>query len=26
MLGQVFALQSGNVERIAPVLTLPVGG
>jgi hypothetical protein len=26
MLGQVFALQSGNVESIAQVLTLPVGG
>jgi len=26
MLGQVFALQSGNVEKMTPVLTLPVGG
>ncbi len=26
MLGQVFALQSGNVESMTPVLTLPVGG
>jgi len=26
MLGQVYALQSGNVEKMTPVLTLPVGG
>ncbi len=26
MLGQVFALQSGNVETMTPVLTLPIGG
>jgi len=26
MLGQVFALQSGDVEKMTPVLTLPIGG
>jgi hypothetical protein len=26
LLGQLGALQSGNIERVAPVLTLPVGG
>lgn len=26
MLGQIFALQSGDVEKMTPVLTLPVGG
>jgi len=26
MLAQIFALQSGDVESSAPVLTLPVGG
>ncbi len=26
MLSQVFALQSGDVEKLTPVLTLPVGG
>jgi len=25
MLGQVFALQSGNVQKMTPVLTLPIG-
>ena len=26
LLGQLFALQAGGVESVAPVLTLPVGG